>query len=59
MCFVLNAMKVNIIWCEICSKLTIKTPEDNKDTCFSVSIVNFKQVNSGWVKHFMAFCGRI
>ena len=28
---------------EICSKLTIKTP------CSSVSIVNFEQVNAGWV----------
>ena len=31
--------------CEICSKLTIKTPEQRH--C-SVSIVNFEQVNAGW-----------
>ena len=31
--------------CEICSKLTIKIPED---TCSSVSFVNFEQVNAGW-----------
>ena len=28
--------------CEMCSKLTIKTP------CSSVSVVNFKQVNADW-----------
>ena len=31
--------------CEICSKLTIKIPED---TYSSVSFVNFEQVNAGW-----------
>ena len=31
---------------EICSKLTIKTPEP----CSSVSIVNFEQVNAHWVE---------
>ena len=30
--------------CEICSRLTIKTPE----LCSSVSVVNFEQVNAGW-----------
>ena len=30
--------------CEICSKLTVKTPE-----CSSVSIVNVEQVNTGWI----------
>ena len=35
--------------CEICSKLTIKTPEQRYFTpCFSVFIVNFEQVNAGW-----------
>ena len=31
--------------CEICSKLAIKIPEQR------VSIVNFEQVNAGWVKN--------
>ena len=50
--------------CEICSKLTIKTPkrhhwrrfgvfivnfEHISHLCSSVSIVNFEQVNDGWV----------
>ena len=35
------------IRCEICSKLTIKTPERSQ-TCSSVSIVNFEQVIAGW-----------
>ena len=49
--------------CEICSKLTIKTPERSQcrrsvvfivnfehfTTCSSVSIVNFEQVFAGWV----------
>ena len=45
--------------CEICSKLTIKTPERRRSgvfmltlniihTFFSVSIVDFKQVNVNW-----------
>ena len=37
--------------CEICSKLTIKTPELHHCSsvpCSSVSIVNFEQVNAGW-----------
>ena len=49
--------------CEICSKLTIKPPkrrhwrrfgvfivnfEHISHLCFSVSIVNFEQVNAGW-----------
>ena len=38
--------------CEICSKLTIKTPERRQwlTPCSSVSIVNFEQVNADWVK---------
>ena len=50
--------------CEICSQLTIKTPkrrhwrhfgvfivnfEHISHRCSSVSIVNFEQVNAGWV----------
>ena len=34
--------------CEIYSKLTMKTPERS-----SVSILNFEQVNAGWI---VAFC---
>ena len=48
--------------CEICSKLTIKIPEQRHwrrsgvfvvnferiSLCSSVSIVNFEQVNAGW-----------
>ena len=47
--------------CEICSKLTIKTPERRQwrrsgvftvnlyfTPCSSVSIVNFEHVNAGW-----------
>ena len=33
--------------CEICSKLTIKTPYFTP--CSSVSIVNFEHVIAGWV----------
>ena len=44
--------KVNNIniktWCEICSKLTIKTPERHQWCRFGVFIVNFEQVNAGW-----------
>ena len=37
--------------CEICSKLTIKTPERRlwPIPCSSVSIVNFEKVNAGWL----------
>ena len=35
-------------WCQICPKLTIKTPERRHWPCFSVSIVNFEQVNADW-----------
>ena len=36
--------------CEICSKLTIKTPERRYFTaCSSVSIVNVEPVNAHWV----------
>ena len=35
--------------CEICSKLTVKTPERRYfTTCSSVFIVNFEQINAGW-----------
>ena len=34
--------------CEICSKLTIKTP------CYNVSVVNFEQVNGGWDRTFLS-----
>ena len=47
--------------CEICSKLTIKTPERRYwhrssvfnvkfEHCSSISIVNFEQANTGWVR---------
>ena len=37
--------------CEICSKLTIKTPERRHGTpCSCVSIVNFEHVIAGWVE---------
>ena len=35
--------------CEICSKLTIKIPERRLACCSSVSIVNFEQVNAGYL----------
>ena len=37
--------------CEICSKLTIKTPErrTNFTTFSSVSSIDFEQVNVSWV----------
>ena len=37
--------------CKICSKLTIKTTERRQllTHCSSVSLVNFEQVNAGWV----------
>ena len=37
--------------CEICSKLTIKTPDDVIDftNCSAVSTVEFEQVNAEWV----------
>ena len=34
--------------CEICSKLTIKTPERRHWRRFGVFIVNFEQVNVDW-----------
>ena len=36
--------------CEICSNLTIKTPERRQyfTTCSSVSIINFEHVIAGW-----------
>ena len=34
--------------CEICSKLTIKTPERRHWRRSGVCIVNFEQVNAGW-----------
>ena len=54
--------------CEICSKLTIKTPERPQwrrsgafivsfghvlTQCSSVSIVNFEHVNVGWVLYWV------
>ena len=43
---------------EICSKLTIKTLWTYCTTCSSVSIVNFEQVNAGWVpvKYLLIVC---
>ena len=38
--FEVNIRKIRT-WCEICAKLTIMTS--------SVSMVNFEQVNAGWV----------
>ena len=35
--------------CEICSKLTIKTPERRHYRRSGVFIVNFEQVNASWV----------
>ena len=37
--------------CEICSKLTkfVVNFEHTSHFCFSVSIVDFEQVNAGWV----------
>ena len=32
-----------------CSKLTIETLEQGVKYCSSVSIVNFEQVNPGWI----------
>ena len=52
--------------CKICPKLTIKSPEQYQwcrsgvfivnfeHTCTSVSIVNFEQVNAGWVRRFQS-----
>ena len=34
--------------CEICSKLTIKTPDTSFTPYSSVSIVNFEHVIAGW-----------
>ena len=56
--------------CEICSKLTIKTPEDVIDfvllsllltltyftPCSSVFITNFEQVNADWVSLIAHWC---
>ena len=35
--------------CEICSKLSIKTPERSHWRRSGVSIVNFEQLNAGWL----------
>ena len=40
--------------CEIYSKLTIKTPERRQLPCFSVSIVNFEHVITGWYIYILA-----
>ena len=37
--------------CEICSKLTIRTPE--RRPCSSVSIINFDHVIADWVVYFL------
>ena len=34
--------------CEVCSKLTIKTPEHSQFSHSDVFIINFEQMNSGW-----------
>ena len=34
--------------CEMCSKLTVKTPEGRQWSCSSVSIVNFEHVMDSW-----------
>ena len=36
--------------CEICLKLTIKRPERSQWRRFGVFIVNFEQVNAGWIQ---------
>ena len=46
----------NRIRCEICSKLTIKTPERRYfSPCSSVSVVSFEHVIAGWEKAFKRF----
>ena len=35
--------------CEICSKVTIKTPERRQWRCSGTFIVNFEKVNTDWV----------
>ena len=47
-----NNRKTRTRW-EICSKLTIKTPERRPyfTPCSSVSIINFGHVIAGWKKH--------
>ena len=45
----------NRTWCEICSKLTIRTLERRQCCCCScVLIVNVEQINADWVKTFKA-----
>ena len=40
--------------CEICSKLTIKTPE-RRQAFASVFIVNFEQANADWIGFISIF----
>ena len=65
--FKLNNRNTRIRW-EICSKLTIKTPErphwhrsgvlianfEHISLCSSVSIVNFEQVKAGWIAYLFS-----
>ena len=37
--------------CEICSKLTIKTPEQRHGHCFGAFIIDFEKVNVSRVLH--------
>ena len=47
--------------CEICSKLTIKTPEQRQSftLCSSVSIVNLEHVIAGWIMNSYTSQNRI
>ena len=41
--------------CEICSKLTLKTPERRQWRGSGVFIVNFEHVNADWVEKTLAY----
>ena len=67
--FNINKGKIRTIW-EICPKFTMKTPEwrhwrrsgvfivnfEQISQCFGVPVVDFDQVNIGWLAFCNAFC---
>ena len=46
--FVGSEPRLTLWMCEICSKLTIKTPKRRQRLCSSVFIIDFEQTNTGW-----------
>ena len=47
--YLFKANNKNTRTCEICSRLTIKTPERYSNIFSDVLIVDFKQLNASWI----------